>query len=137
MEWGVGAVILDADGRLLLVERTGPIAPGCWAVPGGKLEPGESLRAAVAREVREETGLLTEVGEVAWVGEATGPDWQFMLVDFFAVVVGGELRPGGDAARAEWVPLPQVAERPLVASMHDLLARLFEGAHYQARPRLG
>src|SRR5690625_699566 len=49
----VGAVVLDPAGRILLVQRGNPPQAGRWTVPGGKTEPGETLREAVAREVRE------------------------------------------------------------------------------------
>lgn len=58
--FGVGVLVLDADGRVLL----GRHRAGTWELPGGKVDPGESVRAAAARELREETGLVTEPDEV-------------------------------------------------------------------------
>jgi ADP-ribose pyrophosphatase YjhB (NUDIX family) len=64
---GVGAVVFDREGRVLLVERGKPPGVGLWSLPGGRLEPRETLVQAVAREVREETGLVVEVGTLsAW-----------------------------------------------------------------------
>ena len=62
----VGALIYDAAGRLLLVQRGREPARGSWSIPGGKVEPGESPHAAVVREVWEETGL--DVEPLALVG---------------------------------------------------------------------
>jgi 8-oxo-dGTP diphosphatase len=63
----VGAFVFDPEGRVLLVERGQPPGAGLWTVPGGRLEPGETLAQGVAREVREETGLVVEVGALACV----------------------------------------------------------------------
>ena len=64
---GVGAVIVDDhsdDHRALLIRRGQPPLLGEWSLPGGVLECGETLREAVVREAREETGLLGRGREV-------------------------------------------------------------------------
>lgn len=118
-------VVVDHRNRLLVVQRGRGAGAGLWAVPGGKVRWGETWREAARREALEETGLEVRVGPVAWVGEAVDPGrppgWHFALVDFFAEVVGGELRAGDDAANARWVPLEEIAEYPLVSSMRSLL----------------
>ncbi|MBT8202755.1 MAG: NUDIX domain-containing protein [Acidimicrobiia bacterium] len=125
----VGAVVVR-DGRLLLVERANEPAAGLWAVPGGRVEAGESLLDAVKREVAEETGLFVAVGDVAWVGESIGPGtppaWHYVILDYWASVEGGTLQAGGDARLAEWVPLNRLGERPMVNTMHDLIGRLWD-----------
>jgi 8-oxo-dGTP diphosphatase len=71
----VGAVIVDGRGRAF-VHRRGEeraLFPGCWDIPGGHAEPGETPLEALARELREETGwtlrrVLAELGEVRWTG---------------------------------------------------------------------
>jgi 8-oxo-dGTP diphosphatase len=69
----VGAVVVDADGRYLLVRRGREPSRGLWSIPGGKVEPGEGDRAAVAREVREETALDVVVGEFVGYVERPAP----------------------------------------------------------------
>jgi ADP-ribose pyrophosphatase YjhB (NUDIX family) len=63
---GVGVVVIDDD-RILLVQRAGDPGRGLWAVPGGKVRFGESLRDAARREVEEATGLDVDIGDVVWV----------------------------------------------------------------------
>jgi len=113
------------DGRLLLVQRGRPPGEGLWAVPGGKVQYGETMTSAVQREVLEETGLRVSPGRVIWAGDSIGPGdppaWHFCLVDFACVVVGGDLVAGDDAAAIAWVPLGVAREYPLTPTMSDLL----------------
>lgn len=112
------------EGHILLVQRSKDPGRGLWAVPGGKVERGESLRVAARREVAEETGLIVDVGEVIWVGEVIDPDFHIVLIDFAGSVVGGELAPADDAADARWVPLDEASSYPLTPTMYDLVGTL-------------
>lgn len=103
----VGAVVVE-DGSLLMIRRGREPSRGKWSLPGGRVERGESLADALAREVREETGLDIEVGDLLGVLEVTG-DHHFVILDYRAAVAGGaEPTPGGDADDARWVPLGEV-----------------------------
>ena len=54
-------IVRSPDGRVLMAERTaGQISPGFWELPGGKVDPGETPRAAAARELNEEVGRSAE-----------------------------------------------------------------------------
>lgn len=124
---GVGAVIKAAD-RYLLIRRGRAPNAGQWSVPGGKVQLGETMRAAVAREVKEETGLDVEVGEPLWVGETMDPDtppgWHFILIDFEARLSGGDLRVGDDAAEIGWFTLEEAQALPLTETMRQLLGAI-------------
>lgn len=104
----VGAVVVD-DQRLLMVQRDREPGKGLWSVPGGRLESGEYLDAAVSREVKEETGLDVSVGQLLGILEVVG-DPHYVILDFVATV-NGEAAPvaGGDVADVRWVPLDEVA----------------------------
>jgi len=117
----VGAVAVDAD-RLLLVRRGRGPAAGEWSIPGGRVEPGETLAEAVVREVAEETGLEAVCDSlVGWV-ERVADDHHFVILDFRATVLDGrDPIAGDDAAEAEWVPLDAVCDRTLVAGLAEFL----------------
>jgi ADP-ribose pyrophosphatase YjhB (NUDIX family) len=118
----VGAFVRDAAGRLLVVERGQPPGEGMWSVPGGKHEPGETLAQAVAREVREETGIVVEVGVLACVVERIGDDYHYVIVDYHARPIGGALAAGGDARAARFVPLEELDRLP--HNLGDVLATM-------------
>jgi ADP-ribose pyrophosphatase YjhB (NUDIX family) len=113
------AAVLIEDGRLLLVKRGHPPAAGKWSLPGGAVEPGERLAEAARRELREETGLDAEPLGVVWVlnnvvlDEAGRVKYHYLIVDvlFDSGSVRGELRAGGDALEARWIPVDEALSR--------------------------
>jgi ADP-ribose pyrophosphatase YjhB (NUDIX family) len=113
----VGAVILDADGRLLLVRRGRPPGEGLWSLPGGRVEAGESDAEAVVREIREETGLDVVPGALA--GTVQRPPYE--IHDYYATAVGGLLRAGDDAADVRWVFDAELRLLPLTDGLLDFL----------------
>ena len=115
-----GAVVRDARGRVLLVRRANEPSRGLWSVPGGRIEPGESAREAAAREVREETGLEVEVGELLLTAEL-GP---YVVEDYAATVVGGTLRAGDDALDARFFAAGELPALALSPGLLDALARM-------------
>ncbi|HUY21019.1 MAG TPA: NUDIX domain-containing protein [Acidimicrobiales bacterium] len=118
----VGGVAV-VERRLLLVQRANPPQAGRWTVPGGRVEPGEALAAAVEREVREETGVVVRCGPMlGWV-ERIGPDHHFVILDFVVDVPSDAPAPvaGDDAAAVAWVALAEVPAVALVDGLEEFL----------------
>ena len=119
---GVGAVIRDADDRILLVRHKrerGGFWQGKWICPGGKLKPGETLAEGALREVHEETHLTIRLGRIlppfeTIVLEDNANDnvaLHVVYVSFLAELVGGEIRPDDDVGEAEWWDRETLRER--------------------------
>lgn len=117
------AVITDGDGRVLLVQRLRPPDAGCWSVPGGRVEPGETTAEAVAREVREETGLEVTVGAELGRLRVPGPDdeTRYDIVDHAASIVGGTPEAADDAGDVRWFSRDEMADVPLTADLLEIL----------------
>ena len=125
----VGAVAFDERGRVLLVRRGHPPEQSAWSVPGGRLEPGETVTEAVAREMAEETGLqvavLGLVAAVDWIERAPGGELlrHFVILDHLVEVLGGELAAGDDADEAGWFAPGELARLTTTAGLVDVIER--------------
>jgi 8-oxo-dGTP diphosphatase len=99
----VGAAVVD-DGRLLTVRRARPPAKGRWTLPGGRVEAGERVADAVAREVAEETGLRVEAGALLGWTEHLDDEHHYVILDFRArLLAPGTPVAGDDAADVAWL----------------------------------
>ena len=141
----VGAVVLvGPDGgpatagaradelRVLLVQRRNPPNQGAWSFPGGRVERGEPLVEAVRREVREETGLAVNVGDLVDVfeivvprGAARDAEWHYVILDYLATPVTAGQTPvaGDDAMDARFVWLTELARYSLSEAVERVIAK--------------
>ena len=131
VEAAVGAVVRRGSDILLIRRGRGP-GRGRWSLPGGRVDFGETLREAVAREVLEETGVEVTVGRfLGWVermGDRPAP-YHYVILDFAADVLQPDVSPcpGDDAAEAAWVPLADIGKLPLVPGLKDFLEEALAG----------
>jgi mutator protein MutT len=103
---GVGAIV-TRDGHLLMVKRGKDPGRGLWSIPGGHVEPGEYLTEALTREVREETALEVEVGDLVGILELPG-DEHIIILDYHATAASGEPVAGDDVDDVRWVRFDDV-----------------------------
>jgi ADP-ribose pyrophosphatase YjhB (NUDIX family) len=135
---GVGTVIVDHpldqnrdENRVLLIRRGQSPLLGEWSLPGGVLECGETLREAVIREAREETGLVVETGEMLGVYESVirGDEgrvrYHYVLIDFLCRPVGGDLKAGSDAADVRWFTRDELPALNLADDTNDVVLKGF------------
>lgn len=107
---GVGAVIWR-DNEILLVRRGNPPRQSEWSLPGGAQHVGETVRAACAREVKEETNLDIAIEELIGVVDGIFQDQDgkvehhYTLIDFKARWLAGNAAPGDDVSKVVWVTL--------------------------------
>src|SRR6266511_434560 len=110
-------VVVALEGEVVLVRRRYEPRAGCWALPAGFMELGESAEEAAARECHEETGLLVRVDHLLGVysfgeGEGTG-----LLIIYAATATGGELAAADDATEVG-VFAPDALPAPMAFSTH-------------------
>lgn len=128
---GVGAVVFDRD-RVLLVRRAKEPLKGEWSLPGGAVDVGETLRDAVVREVREETGLEVAPGPIVEVLDRIRVDadgrarFHYVLIDFLCRPTGGTLCCASDADDAAWVEMSALEAYRVADSAMSVVRKAYE-----------
>lgn len=118
----VGAVVSDGHHRIVVIRRGHAPSQGLWSLPGGRVEPGESLEEAARREVKEETGLDVTIVQVAGRLDIPHGEVVYDVTDFRATVVGRTtLVSGDDAVDARWVTRQELSELPCSPGLVEAL----------------
>lgn len=125
----VVVTVVWSAGRLLLIEESKPDFREQWNLPGGRLEPGESLQDAARREVLEEAGIEVELTGLLAVDQrvmepGSGPDR--LRIVFVADAVDGPLKQSEDehSLRAAWFELAELERLRLRTPFVQRMARL-------------
>jgi 8-oxo-dGTP diphosphatase len=121
--WGlaVRAVVRDEAGRWLLVRRSSQSKhfAGTWELPGGKLDPGETVDVALRREVREETGLAVRPSGVAGVTECEMAKAHVVVLYFDTVMEAGAVTLSAEHDAFTWVAPAELRALDLNPQMKD------------------
>jgi len=128
---GVGALVFR-DGELLLIQRGQEPLKGWWTLPGGLVEVGERLEAAVRRETLEETGLHVAPSAIVTVFERIMPDgagrteFHYVIVDYLCELESGELRAASDVADAGWFAPQQMQSLQIAPGTPGVIRKAIE-----------
>jgi len=139
---GVSALILH-KGHVLLAQRGNPPAMGIWSLPGGAVETGETLSAAVKRELMEEAGLqidplyVADLVEILRHDDSGRCERHFVIAVFFCTMPGTDetLPPvlaGDDAMDVRWVSQDALSDYPLTDGTLAVIEKILSAAHMPA-----
>jgi 8-oxo-dGTP diphosphatase len=108
----VGGVVVTPGPRVLLVERSKPPMVGKWTLPGGRLEKGETIVAAIEREVLEETGIRVAAGTLIEVVEIMTEGFHYVIHDHLCIPIDPVEVPtaSADAVAARYVRPSEFAQ---------------------------
>ena len=116
--------------QIALIRRDKAPAKGLWTFPGGAVELGETVRDAARREAWEETGLEVQLGEVAVVLDHIARDaagrvqYHYVIIDFYAEPMGGDLQPGTDVSDVRWASLEDLDDLGMTEKAEEIARQL-------------
>lgn len=122
--------VLLKDDKVLMLQKP---RRGWWVAPGGKMEPGESIRDTVVREYREETGIYLKNPQIKGVftiiikdGDQTIDEW--MLFTFFATEFDGVMVEESEEGKLAWHKADTIASLPMAPGDHHIIDYLTKAA---------
>ncbi|MFD1020386.1 8-oxo-dGTP diphosphatase [Thalassobacillus hwangdonensis] len=120
--------ILKSGDQMLMLKKP---RRGWYVAPGGKMEPGESIKESVVREFQEETGLTVQTPElkgsftfIIREGDRTVDEW--MMFTFYSESYTGTMLEESEEGELEWVPVDEVLNKPMAEGdrhfLHHILS---------------
>ena len=122
----IAAVIVRKGDKILLAKRGGEPYKGLWAPPGGSVELGEAVFEAGRREVREETGVDTEINGIQEVEDFIRRDAEGMVQAHLIIIrligsyAGGTAKADSDADDVGWYSVDELDSLPLRPRVREL-----------------
>lgn len=127
MRVDVVAAIIRRDQKILITQRRGDVhLAGLWEFPGGKVEPGESRKAALQREIREELGVEITVDREFFTVDHDYPSKSVRLFFFDCSIMRGEPQ-ALDVADMRWVKPSELKDFEFPAADVELIRKLRAG----------
>ncbi len=129
---GVGVVVFNQKRQVILVKRGNDPSKGLWAIPGGTVELGEQVSETAIREVREECNIEIELLDLLGVVDLIMKDddgrvqYHYILIDYLAKYVSGELRAQSDVSEAIWVTEQELRNFDVPEVTLKILGKVFK-----------
>ena len=124
--------IVFKENKVLLIKRAHPPSEGKWSVPGGLVEVGETLRAAIIREVEEEVGLKVRPEKIVDVVERIIPDkagkvmYHYVIIDFLCSILAGSPVANSDVKDVSFQPLGQLNRLELSPELINIIKKAYK-----------
>jgi 8-oxo-dGTP diphosphatase len=118
------SVALVRDGKVLLIKRAYEPYKGLWTLPGGRLEPDETIEQCAIREIAEETGVSIRNPRPVMV-QALGRDLAFRLAVFVTSDFTGKITVSDEVADHKWVEPTALISFRTTSRLDDVLAKAF------------
>ncbi len=135
---GVGGIIFHEE-DVLLIKRGREPALGQWSIPGGLVDLGETLQAAVVREIREETHieaeplLLVKMLDRIFRDKEGRVVYHYVLADFLCRSTRGAVIPGSDALEARYFPIAELPSLNMIPVTREVI---LQAARLQKNPEV-
>ena len=118
------SVAIVRAGKVLLIKRAFAPYQHLWTLPGGRLEPGETIEQCAIREVSEELGLVVRNPQLVMV-QSLGQDGKYLLAVFATRDFSGTIRPSNEIADHQWLAPSALLALRTTSRLDDVLARAF------------